>query len=230
MSAGPARAISLDVDGTLYRVRRFTVAWRLRHERGLLLALMAAREKIRHEPPFPTRAALHRREAELVAPSFELELADAEARLEALRGEIAGALTERIRPFPGVRGALEAAHARGLQLAVLSDYDPDEKLANLGLADLPWRVRVSAEGEGALKPHARAFLRVAEALELPPAEIVHVGDREDVDTEGALAAGLRAWRFAAKKGLPTKAERAFTRWTLDVFAPLWAPPKPLSSS
>ena len=227
---GPARAVSLDVDGTLYRVRRLTVAWRLRHERGLLLALVAAREKIRHEGPFSTRGALHAREAELVAPSFQLEVPEAAARLDALRAELAAALTERVRPFAGVRGALEAAHARGVRLAVLSDYDPDEKLHNLGLLDLPWAARVSAEGEGALKPHLRPYARLCEALALPPASIVHVGDREDLDVAGALAAGLRAWRFSPKRGVPSQAEVVFTRWKLDLFAPLWAPAEPSSSS
>lgn len=228
--SGPARAIAVDVDGTLYRVRRLTVAWRLRHERGLLLALVAAREKIRHEGAFESQAALHRREAELVAPSFQLSVAEAEARLDDLRASMAGALTERIRPYTGVRGALEAACARGLRLAVLSDYDPDEKLEHLGLAELPWAARISAEGVGALKPHPRAFTRLAEALALPPEAIVYIGDREDVDVVGAQGAGLRAWRFDPKPGIPSAAERVFTKWKLDLFAPLWGPPEGSSSS
>ncbi|MCK6552407.1 hypothetical protein L6R52_41650, partial [Myxococcota bacterium] len=78
---GPARAISLDMDGTLYRVRRLRVLWRLRFERGLLLALLAAREKMRHEPPLADAEALAQREAELVAPSFELGIDEARARI-----------------------------------------------------------------------------------------------------------------------------------------------------
>lgn len=217
-----ARAISLDVDGTLYRVRRLTVAWRLRTDRGLLVAMVAAREKIRHEGPFADLAALHRREAELVAPSFELSMDEAEARLQSLRSLLPAALTERIRAFRGVRGALEAAHTRGLKLAVLSDYDAREKLEHLGLADLPWAAYVSAEACGALKPHALPFEALVGALGLPPGDIVHVGDREDIDVAGALAAGLRAWRFSPKGKTVTVAEHHLQNYKLDTFAPLWA--------
>lgn len=221
MSVAPAAALSLDVDGTLYRVRRLTVAWRLRHVRGLLVAMVAAREKIRHEGPFESLEALHQREAELVAPSFELSVEEAAARLDELRGDLPDALTARTRPFSGVRGALEAAAARGLKLAILSDYGAEEKLENLGLADLPWAAKVSAEACGALKPHRAAFEAVVEGLGVPPEQIVHVGDREDLDVEGALAAGLRAWRLSNKRGIPTRAELRFSRFRLDTFAPLW---------
>lgn len=223
MSApAPARALSLDVDGTLYRVRRLTVAWRLRADRGLLVALVAAREKIRHEGPFSDLEEIHLREAELVAPSFDLTVADANARLSGLRDSLAEALTARIRPYPGVRGALEAAHARGLRLGVLSDYEAQEKLDNLGLGDLPWACQVSAEAVGALKPHRRPYEQLAAGLGVPPETIVHVGDREDVDVAGAQAAGLRAWRFSPRKRTPSRAERVFDKWTLDVFSPLWS--------
>ncbi len=217
----PAQVISLDVDGTLYRVRRLTVAWRLRTDRGLLVAMVAAREKIRHEGPFADLNALHRREAELVAPSFELSMQEAETRLASLRDLLPAALTERIRAFRGVRGALEAAHARGLKLAVLSDYDAREKLEHLGLADLPWQAYVSAEACGALKPHALPFEALVRELAVPASEIVHVGDREDIDVAGALAAGLRAWRFSPKGKTVTAAEHHLQSYKLDAFAPLW---------
>lgn len=225
MSALPARAVSLDVDGTLYRVRKLRVAWRLRWERGLLVAMMAAREKVRHEPPLADGEALLRRQAELVAPSFDLPVEEAVDRLRALRAGLADALTRGVRPYGGVRSALEAAHARGLALAVLSDFDPLPKLRHLGLADLPWAACLGAEDSGALKPHARVYERLVDALGLPPASIVHVGDREDLDVAGALGVGMRAWRFDPKRGGgPSAAEHGFSRWGVATFEPLWAPP------
>ena len=215
------RAISVDVDGTLYRVRRLQVAWRLRHERGLLLALMAARERIRHEGAFDTWEALEEREVELVAPSFRLSRADAARRLADLRRQIPHALTRGVRPHGGVQGALQAAASHGLKLAVLSDYEAAEKLAYLGLANLPWAASVAAEACGALKPHERAYMRLAELLDLPPEAILHIGDREEVDVEGAKRAGMRAWRFSERRAGATAAERVFSRWRLDLFRPLW---------
>jgi putative hydrolase of the HAD superfamily len=216
-----ARALSLDMDGTLYRVRRLKVAWRLRWERGLLIALLAAREKIRHELPPENEEALLAREAELVAPSFNLSMEDAVRRIRDLREAMPAALTLGATPFRGVVSALEGAHVMGLKLAVLSDYDPREKLQNLGLDRLPWAALVSTERFGALKPHPRAFLHVAEALEVEPDEVVHIGDREDLDVTGALEAGMRAWRFERSgKKVESRAERVFGEWSVSLFQEL----------
>ena len=218
----PALGISLDLDDTLYRVRRIQVAWRLRHERGLLVALVAAREKLRHEAPFEDQARLEAREAELVAPAFGMAVSDAATALARLRAALPAALTEFAVPFSGVRSALEAAHVRGLKIAVLSDYDPVAKLVYLGLDDLPWSATLGAEQFGVLKPHPRAFHELAAAMSLDRRRIVHVGDREDLDVRGALGAGLRAWRFAPSPLRRTAAEAAFSRWRIRTFEPLWS--------
>ncbi|MBK6684824.1 MAG: HAD family hydrolase [Deltaproteobacteria bacterium] len=219
----PVRAISLDLDGTLYRVPRLRVAWRLRFERGLLVALVGAREKMRHEGPFADRDALFEREVELVAPSFGLSFDEARRRLQDLRAALPEALTRGIKPYPGVRAALEAAHARGLKLAVFSDYEPGEKLNFLGLDRLPFAAILGADSLGALKPHPRGFEEVARRLAVDPSEVVHIGDREDLDVEGALAAGMRALRFCRQAGVETKAERVFFRWDIDALTRLLPP-------
>ncbi|MCK6552855.1 HAD family hydrolase, partial [Myxococcota bacterium] len=144
----------------------------------------------------------------------------ARARIAVLRAAMPAALTAGAAPYRGVRSALEAAHARGIKLAVLSDYEPAEKLRHLGLDDLPWDALVAAERTGALKPHARAFRQLAVALDVPPGEIVHIGDREDLDVEGALGAGLRAWRFTKGKVAKSAAEHVFDAWNVHTLAPL----------
>lgn len=213
-------AISLDVDGTLYRVRRLRVALRLFSERHLLVALLAARERIRKEPALPDGEALFRRQVDLVAPSFGWTTEETARRLRALEEKLPGALTRGRRPYPGVREALRAAQASGLKLAVLSDYAPEEKLRWLGLHELGFDAMVGADATGALKPHARPFERVAEALGLPPASILHIGDREDLDVEGALDAGLRTWRFSRAGTAESRAEHQFTTWHAGLFASL----------
>ena len=218
----PVRAISFDLDGTLYRVRRLRVAWRLRLDRGVLLALLAAREKIRHEPVLDDKAALFAREEELVAESFGWSRGVAAERLDRLRIGLPRALTNGVRPYPGVKAAIEAAHAQGLQVAVLSDYDPVDKLRYLGMDRLPWSVVLGAEDLGALKPHPRAFLALAGRMGCQPSDVVHIGDREDLDVAGALASGMRAWRISAKRKVSSQAEHVFSTYTLDVFGPLWA--------
>lgn len=215
------RAISCDMDGTLYPVRRLRVAWRLRYERGLLVALMAAREKLRRDTPSPDGEQLLDREAELVAPSFGLTVPEARERIVQLRRSMPEALTRGASPYPGVVSALEAAIARGIKIAVLSDYPCDDKLRWLALEGLPWQAKIAADELGALKPHPRAFLRLAEDLGVEPAEILHIGDSEDLDVDGAIGAGMRVWRFSPKgRSVETRAEQVFTQWGVGVFAPV----------
>lgn len=199
------KALSVDLDGTLYPVHRLRVAWRLRGHLRLLRAFVAARERLRRERPEDLRA----REVELVAAEPH--------RLERFRALLPGALTRGVAPHRGVVEALERARVAGMKLAVLSDFDPGEKLRHLGLDRIGWHAVVAAETTGALKPDPRGFLEVARRLRIAPGKMVHIGDREDADVQGALAAGMRAWRFSPKGPVPSAAERVFSRWTEIAF-------------
>lgn len=217
MSPAPVAAIAVDLDGTLYRVRRLRVLWRLRRHRRVLLALMTARERLRREEAPDDGASLRAREVELVASLLSLGVDEARLELEALRQVLPRALTAGASPYRGVPGALREAHRQGFKLAVFSDYDPGDKLERLGLGGLPWSVQLGAETVGALKPHARGFHTLAGRLGLDPPSIIYIGDREDIDIAGALGAGLRAWRFAPRGHGETAAERVFGRWSAGLF-------------
>lgn len=215
--------LCFDLDGTLYRVRRLRVLWRLRHQRGLVVAHAAARERMRRESGFGSEAALRRREAELVAPAQQLSLTRAEAELATLHADLPAALTEGREPFEGVAQALWRVKAAGLKIAVYSDYAPDEKLRHLGLDRLPWDLTLGAEQLGRLKPDPDGFRTVAERLAVEPGQLVFIGDREDLDVAGAISAGLRAWRFGPEHA-PTRAEQLFSRWSPSALDPLLRPP------
>jgi len=92
---------------------------------------------------------------------------------------------------PGLIPALEALAAAGIRLGVLSDYAPEHKLAALGTGALfELSLCTSAGTVNALKPHPRGFQLACRMWGLDPAEVLYVGDRPEVDGEGALAAGL----------------------------------------
>lgn len=96
-----------------------------------------------------------------------------------------------------VEGAVETAHAlraRGLDLAVVSNWDIglEDRLEELGIARLFSAIATTAEA-GAPKPEPAVFRLALERLGIDPARALHVGD-EDADAEGARAAGMR---FAA---------------------------------
>ncbi len=102
--------------------------------------------------------------------------------------EFVGAL--EFEPLPGAVAACQALAARGLRLAVVSNWDIGlrEHVVRAGLDLLVDTVVTSAEA-GAPKPEPPIFRLALERLGVPAARAVHVGD-SDADAEGARAAGL----------------------------------------
>jgi putative hydrolase of the HAD superfamily len=60
---------------------------------------------------------------------------------------------------------------------------------------------------GHAKPRPEIFAAAVETLDIPPGEILHIGDNERTDVRGALAAGFRAVRLdVVRAGGPSEAE------------------------
>ncbi len=95
--------------------------------------------------------------------------------------------------YPDVRPVLEALAARGIPLAVVSNWDSylPRLLELQGLAGYFRSVSVSAIEETG-KPDAEIFRRTCARVGVPAAETLHVGDSLRDDYEGAKAAGLCA--------------------------------------
>jgi putative hydrolase of the HAD superfamily len=98
--------------------------------------------------------------------------------------------------FEDVRPALEALQARGLRLAVISNWDERLRplLGRLGLEAFFETIVVSCE-VGAVKPSPAIFRAALRELDLEAAEVLHVGDSQIADVEGARATGMRALRI-----------------------------------
>jgi len=79
----------------------------------------------------------------------------------------------------------------GLHIGVFSDYPAQEKLQTLGLDKQVKLTLCATDREiNAFKPHPRGFLRACEYWGLRPEEVLYVGDRPEIDAEGAAAAGM----------------------------------------
>lgn len=115
-----------------------------------------------------------------------------------------GALAERMQcrpavldldPFPGVTGLLSEL-GRRFKLGIVSDtwLTPGEvprlMLERHGMLGL-FGAFVFSDETGFLKPHERQFRVAAAALDVPPGEVVHVGDSERRDVLGARALKMR---------------------------------------
>lgn len=106
--------------------------------------------------------------------------------------------TERAawRIFDDVLPALEQLAQRGIRTAVLSNWDDrlGPLLDTLELSRHFDPIIVSS-AIGAHKPDQQIFQKALHALGLEPGEVLHVGDSEAEDIEGARRAGLHALRI-----------------------------------
>jgi len=94
---------------------------------------------------------------------------------------------------PDVLPCLEALKARGIRLAVVSNFD--DRLAGI-LGELRmtrfFDVVLVSGPLGRHKPDPAIFERVCRHLMIPPGEVVHIGDQMDEDVTGARNAGMEA--------------------------------------
>lgn len=205
--------VTLDVDGTLYSIpdmihRGLRQLWPVR---TVFRDLHRVRDGMRGQGPFPN---FRDEQARRLATQRHIPVAAAKHLVEEVVDHRWMQVFERVRPFRGVHACLASLRDRGLRLGLISEYPIAGKLGGLGLGDFPFQSLVSCEGVGALKPHPAAFLRAAQELGLAPARILHVGDREDSDIQGARASGMRcALLCAGKPGLSTAADFTFSDWS-----------------
>jgi putative hydrolase of the HAD superfamily len=95
--------------------------------------------------------------------------------------------------FDDAQPVLAALRARGLALAICSNWDWDllEAIDNAGLTGTV-DVVVSSAWVGARKPHPRIYADTLERLGLDAADALFVGDTWTCDVEGPRRAGMQA--------------------------------------
>lgn len=95
--------------------------------------------------------------------------------------------------YPEVSEVLGALRRAGLRLAVISNWDDrlPGLLRELDLEDFFSSV-VLSQIEGVAKPSPALFRVALRRLGLPPGRVLHVGDSQRLDCEGARAAGMQA--------------------------------------
>jgi HAD superfamily hydrolase (TIGR01549 family) len=123
-----------------------------------------------------------------------------------------------IRPdiIPGVKEALEQLHGK-YKLGIISDaiFSPGRALRQIlsdaGLLGL-FEVFIFSDEMGRSKPDISVFNAAIESFGIKPAELVHIGDREQNDIDGPHQAGARAVLCTAvidRGSGATKAEARF---------------------
>ncbi|MCW5978102.1 MAG: HAD family hydrolase [Bryobacteraceae bacterium] len=209
-------AIVFDVDGTFYDpgpVRRRMSLLLARYCLGSPLAGWRAARLLS-----AYRRALEslRRDGEANGPARQLGMACAGMRIdpEAARRIVEEWMGER--PLSavatcareGLREFVEAARARGVPLAVFSDYPALAKVRAFGMEEAFGCVLSAQDAAvGAFKPCPAGLLECLRSLDARPERSIYIGDRPEVDGEAARRAGMRAYII----GLPETA--AGDGWT-----------------
>ena len=93
--------------------------------------------------------------------------------------------------YPDAVPCLRAMLDAGYRVGVVGNQPARAEAVLRGLG-LPLDLVASSEAWAVEKPDPRFFAKIAETLDLPPAEIAYVGDRLDNDIRPAAAAGMRA--------------------------------------
>jgi HAD superfamily hydrolase (TIGR01549 family) len=199
----PIRAVLLDVDGTLYHQRplRFFMALELcalpfsMRSCGSAYSIWRSlsyfrriREELRHlGEPEDTLATL--------------QYVEAAKRIGEEGAQIESVVLEWLHQRPlkylrlcrrrGIEAFLTFLESKGLQVGVFSDYPVLDKLQTLGLAERMSLALSATDPEiNALKPHPKGFLHACARWGLPPAEVLYIGDRPEIDAVGATNAGM----------------------------------------
>ncbi|GHV95389.1 phosphoglycolate phosphatase [Spirochaetia bacterium] len=192
-------AIAFDLDGTLYPNYRLNIRlipfvlkeWRL------LVAFDKARSTIRAQqeqtvpgtpaPPFPS---FYQTQSLYVAQLLGANPDQIKEKIDRLIYRGWEPFFKHIKLFSHVKETLTALREAGFKMGLLSDFPPETKLENLGIAGY-WDAVLCSELCGALKPHPRSFQDLAAALNTAPERILYVGNSYRYDVIGAKQAGMR---------------------------------------
>jgi putative hydrolase of the HAD superfamily len=139
-------------------------------------------------------------------PSVGVRFVDDDEHLDQLFDGYLHWYEQAWRAFDDAEDALTAISRAGLATAVLTNGTVAQQTGKLARVGLLGRVGpvYTAEGIGSAKPAPRAYLIACDRLGLPPAAVLNVGDRYDLDVEGARAAGLRAVHLDRNGGGPMR--------------------------
>ena len=183
-----------DLDGTLYKkpvLLEFLMAAMLIKDLRLLASVRSARDSLRGKQYENEDELLH-------ALFFQLAKKTGGSPEEVSRWYDAKFFPSFIwilkhwaEVRPGLTGLLHGLMKKNIKIGVLSDFARiNERLEALRISPELFDDLLAAEETGCLKPSPRPFLRSAQNLGVPPKQLLVVGDRQDLDGQGAKAAGM----------------------------------------
>lgn len=204
------RGVAFDIDGTLYSNPRFYLHSLVHGLRNLRLMrhFRAVRKTIRRIRPVADFHALQR---SMLAVSMSISESRADRLIAERFYRKSEDLLTSVPLFPEVRSTLRSLRKLGIRLAAASDFPVERKLRLLGLTDA-FDCAYSTEDTGYLKPNPEAFAPLSECLDLPPSEILYVGNSYHYDVIGASEAGFRTAHITRVSMRDSAADLSFFRY------------------
>lgn len=183
---GNIKAIGFDVDGTLYHA-----SFEMSQAVGKILIERAAKELSR-DPDDLAEEYLKRRD-ELRSNTLTLNSFDLDG--QKIFQEVWDSIEiEKYVSRDNRLITLISELKKKYRLFIITNgtgHQVERKLDFLGLDYHDFDPRIYCYDQGWVKPEPAPFLAAIESLSLKPEEIVYVGDREDVDIEGAQTVGMK---------------------------------------
>lgn len=204
------KAVAFDVDGTLYpNVAMYfrSIPFGLTHPR-LLLAFRRIRAEVRRRRPVED---LRRLQAQMLSRALRISVTEADARIRTFLIPRWESQLRTVPLYPGVRECIAGLRELGLRVAVSSDFPVERKLELLGLSGL-FDCALWTETSGYLKPNPEPFLELASCLDLPPEDILYVGNSYAYDIEGAKNVGMMAAHVTRRQVPASVADLSFARY------------------
>jgi FMN hydrolase / 5-amino-6-(5-phospho-D-ribitylamino)uracil phosphatase len=192
----PVQAITLDLDDTLWpfapigaRIDQVLYEWMLAHSPATAAMYPVAAMRELRERSFLENPHLHYDLSALRRLTLREALEKSGASLDLLEPayEAFYAARNQVECYPDAVDALARIAAR-VPVAAVSNGNAD--LERIGLAH-HFVFQLGSREHGAAKPAASIFHAACARLDVPPAQVLHVGDHADMDVVGAMQAGLR---------------------------------------
>lgn len=202
---GEIEAIGFDIDGTIYAQWRLTVRAIFRYIANIIFFLHYG--LVRNEMHLLSpNDNFFQVQAEKMAKRMKCSPEEAFSRMDKIVYSGLEPYLKKVQCYPHVEETFRKFKEAGFKLALLSDFPPEQK-GNVWGVKKYCDVILGTEKLGALKPNPYSFLKMAEALNVPPEKILYVGNSKKYDVRGAHNAGMKVayllpfWRKILHKPL-----------------------------
>lgn len=190
------KAVAFDIDGTLYSSFSLNirlVPYVIRHLR-FYLHYYKVRKILHRTAPL---SDFYEYQARLLAEELSCSKDVAKKKIKDIVYDGLKDYFKKIKPFKNTENAFKALKEKGYKIALLSDFPPEQKGDVWGLASYCDLV-VGSEEIGALKPSKYPFGILSMKLEIPPEQILYVGNSIKYDLLGAKNAGMKTAIIAGR--------------------------------